>query len=134
MIKTTKISVIGAGHAGIEAALASARMGIDTVLTSGGAPSCSLGLERIKRLVALRDELNGPEILVGAGVNAAVITRFRQECPSLRAFHMSGKMELESGMKFRREGVPMGLPGLDEWHIQQTNPSAGRAARVALDA
>ena len=32
MIKTTKISVIGAGHAGIEAALASARMGIDTVL------------------------------------------------------------------------------------------------------
>ena len=28
----TKVAVIGAGHAGIEAALASARMGIDTVL------------------------------------------------------------------------------------------------------
>ena len=109
-------------------------LGIDTVLTSGGASSCSLGLEQIKRLAALRDELNGPEILVGAGVNAAVITRFRQECPSLRAFHMSGKMELESGMKFRREGVPMGLPGLDEWHIQQTDPDAVRAARAALDA
>ncbi len=32
MTKKTKISVIGAGHAGIEAALAAARMGIDTVL------------------------------------------------------------------------------------------------------
>lgn len=26
----------------------------------------------------------------------------------------SGKTELESRMRFRREGVPMGLPGLDE--------------------
>ena len=32
MNSSTKIAVIGAGHAGIEAALASARMGIDTVL------------------------------------------------------------------------------------------------------
>ena len=32
MLLETKIAVIGAGHAGIEAALASARMGIDTVL------------------------------------------------------------------------------------------------------
>ena len=109
-------------------------LGIDTVLTSGGAASCSLGFEMIQQLTALRDELNGPEILVGAGVNAAVIARFRQEIPGLRAFHMSGKTELESGMKFRREGVPMGLPGLDEWHIQQTDPDAVRAARAALDA
>ena len=32
MNKRTRVAVIGAGHAGIEAALASARMGIDTVL------------------------------------------------------------------------------------------------------
>ena len=37
-------------------------------------------------------------------------------------------------MRFRREGVPMGLPGLDEWHIQQTSAEAVRAARLALDA
>ena len=108
-------------------------LGIDTVLTSGGAASCSLGFEMIQQLAALRDELNGPEILVGAGVNAAVIARFRQKCPGLRAFHMSGKTDLESGMIFRREGVPMGLPGLDEWHIQQTDPEAVLAARAALD-
>ena len=28
----TKIAVVGAGHAGVEAALAAARMGLDTVL------------------------------------------------------------------------------------------------------
>ena len=108
-------------------------LGIDTVLTSGAASSCTAGMETIRALAALRDELRGPEILVGAGVNADVIARFRREIPSLRAFHMSGKTELESGMQFRREGVPMGLPGLDEWHIQQTNPEAVRAARAVLD-
>ena len=32
MIQKTRVAVIGAGHAGIEAALASARMGMDTIL------------------------------------------------------------------------------------------------------
>jgi len=36
-------------------------------------------------------------------------------------------------MVFRREGVPMGLPGLDEWHIQQTDPEAVKTARAAMD-
>lgn len=108
-------------------------MGIDTVLTSGGASSCTAGLETIGNLIALRDTLHGPEVLIGAGVNAAVITQFRHKLPRAQAFHMSGKTELESGMVFRRKGVPMGLPGLDEWHIQQTDPSAVRAARTALD-
>ena len=103
-------------------------LGIDTVLTSGAAPSCTTGLETIRRLVALRDQHNGPEVLVGAGVNASVIARFLAEVPGIRAFHMSGKTELESGMRFRREGIPMGLPGLDEWHIQQTDPHAVEAA------
>ena len=109
-------------------------LGIDTVLTSGGAASCKLGKDTIGSLLALRDELNGPEVLIGAGVNAAVIRDFRQTFPNTRAFHMSGKVELESAMGFRREGVPMGLPGLDEWHIQQTSVEAVTAARNAMDA
>ena len=109
-------------------------LGIDTVLTSGGAASCKLGKDTIGSLLALRDELNGPEVLIGAGVNAAVIRDFRQTFPNTRAFHMSGKVEVESAMGFRREGVPMGLPGLDEWHIQQTSVEAVTAARDAMDA
>ena len=108
-------------------------LGIDTVLTSGGAASCRAGKEMIGRLLALRDTLGGPEVLIGAGVNAAVISDFRRAFPRACAFHMSGKIELESGMQFRREGVPMGIPGLDEWHIQQTSGEAVEAARSALD-
>lgn len=111
---------------------AAAALGLDTVLTSGGAASCIAGCETLRRLLALRDELGGPEVLIGAGVNAAVIGQLRGSLPAARAFHMSGKIERESGMLFRREGVPMGLPGLDEWHIQQTSAEAVRAARVAL--
>ena len=108
-------------------------LGIDTVLTSGAASNCRLGRPMIEKLIALRDEIGGPDVLIGAGVNASVIRTFRAEVSGARAFHMSGKMELESGMVFRREGVPMGLPGLDEWHIQQTDPEAVQAARTAMD-
>lgn len=109
-------------------------LGIDTVLTSGAAGSSLQGMETIGALLELRDSCQGPEILVGAGVNAKTITLFREKYPQIRAFHMSGKTDIESGMCFRREGVPMGLPGLDEWHIQQTDAAAVRAARLALDA
>lgn len=109
------------------------KLGIDTVLTSGAAGSCWLGKETIGKLLTLRDAENSPEVLIGAGVNAKVIAAFRAEFPQARAFHMSGKADIESGMRFRREGVPMGLPGLDEWHIQQTSEENIRAARNAMD-
>lgn len=108
-------------------------LGIDTVLTSGGAENCRAGMETIGMLLELRDACNGPEVLIGAGVNAGVIADFRTRFHQARAFHMSGKADRESGMIFRREGVPMGLPGLDEWHIQQTSEEKVRAARIALD-
>lgn len=110
-----------------------AALGMDTVLTSGAAASCRNGRTVLASLLAERDRLNGPEVLIGAGVNAEVIRELRHALPRACAFHMSGKTERESGMQFRREGVPMGLPGLDEWHIQQTSASAVRAARLALD-
>lgn len=109
-----------------------AGLGLDTVLTSGAAASCLEGADTLACLLALRDEIGGPEVLIGAGVNAKVIEQLRTRLPGARAFHMSGKMLVESGMKFRREGVPMGLPGLDEWHIQQTDAAAVRAARTVL--
>lgn len=110
-----------------------AALGIDTVLTSGAAASCKEGSETIAKLIALRDETTGPEILIGAGVNAGVIRHFRKTIPGALAFHASCKTELPSAMIFRREGVPMGLPGLDEWHIQQTDETAVRAAKAALN-
>ena len=109
-----------------------ALLDFDTVLTSGGAGKCLDGMETIGRLFAIRDKENGPEVLIGAGVNAGVIAAFREKYPQSRAFHMSGKTEIESGMRFRREGVPMGLPGLDEWHIPVTSEEAVREAKEQL--
>lgn len=103
-------------------------LGFDTVLTSGGAGNCLAGMETIRKLLTL----DGPEILIGAGVKATVIEMFLKEVDGAQAFHMSGKMEIESGMRFRREGVPMGLPGMDEWHIAVTSEDAVREAKKVL--
>ena len=113
--------------------LDAAALGFDTVLTSGAAGNCLAGMETIRQLLSLREAHHGPEVLIGAGVNEKVIAAFQEKCPQARAFHMSGKVEVESGMVFRREGVPMGLPGLDEWHIQQTSEDNIRAARAVLE-
>lgn len=113
--------------------LDAARMGFDTVLTSGAAANCRAGAETIGQLLKLRDGYGGPEVLIGAGVNANVIEQFRKDFPAARAFHMSGKTNRESGMVFRRNGVPMGIPGFDEWHIAVTDEDAVSAARKALD-
>ena len=107
-------------------------LGIDTVLTSGGASDCMKGLESIGQLLTLRDREGGPEILIGAGVNADRIRTIRSRFPNARAFHASCKLLVESGMVFRREDIPMGLPGLDEWHIQQTGEENVRQAKLAL--
>lgn len=110
-----------------------AALGFDTVLTSGAASNAMQGMDCIGKLLALRDGQNGPQVLIGSGVNAAVIAAFRSRFPQADAFHMSGKMDIPSGMRFRREGIPMGIPGLDEWQIQQTDPEKVRAARQTLD-
>ena len=112
----------------VQTCLDAGRLGIDTVLTSGGAGNCLAGMDTIGRMLAL----SGPQVLIGAGVKAPVIQKFREAFPEAEAFHMSGKCEVESAMVFRREGVPMGLPGLDEWHIQLTSEEAVREARRAL--
>lgn len=113
--------------------LEAGRLGIDTVLTSGAAPGCLQGMQTIGNMLQLRDTRGGPQVLIGSGVKASVIRAFREQCPQAVAFHMSGKMDIPSGMIFRREGIPMGIPGLDEWHISQTSQENVRAARQALD-
>ena len=125
---------VDVSHDPLETYLTAASLGVDTVLTSGGAVSCWAGREILGEMLRLRDQVGGPEVLIGAGVNAGIISELRRAFPQARAFHMSGKTEIESAMVFRRQGVPMGLPGLDEWHIQQTDAQAIREARAALDA
>ena len=111
-----------------EAMADAASLGIDTILTSGQAADCWSGRACLGQLL----ETGAPlEIMAGGGVGAEVIRKLRALYP-LRTFHMSGKVTLPSAMGFRREGVPMGLPGLDEFSIWQTSEDHVRAAAHAL--
>lgn len=104
-------------------------LGIDTILTSGQQASCAAGKELLAELSKGAGEVR---IMAGAGVDAAVIADFLKTTP-IRAFHLSGKEVLQSGMSYRKEGVPMGLPGMDEFQIWRANPESIRKARLALD-
>lgn len=108
------------------------KLGIDTVLTSGAAASCVAGKDTIAKLLELRDLHKGPEVLIGAGVSISNISDLRTALPTARAFHASCKELIASCMSFRRNDVPMGLPGLDEWHIQKTNEQNVRALKEFL--
>lgn len=105
-------------------------LSLDTVLTSGQAQSCTDGVAVLKALFA---EDCGVEILIGAGVSANVIRTLREEIPQACAFHMSGKSELASGMKYRKEGVSMGLPMMSEFVLWRTDEKKIRRAREELD-
>ena len=93
-----------------EALEALIHLGVDTLLTSGQEPSA----------------------LAGAGVSDAVIKSLYEK--GIRHFHLSAKIELESAMKYRNTRVSMGLPGMSEYMIWQTDDKKVRSARMVLDA
>lgn len=106
-------------------------LGFDTILTSGQAPSCLQGQELLRRL---HDQAAGRiALLAGAGINAAAIPVLHA-ATGIRQYHLSGKRVLESGMAFRRQNVPMGLPGFSEYERWETDTANIRRARAALDA
>ncbi len=112
------------------AALETAKsLGVDTILTSGQAASCLRGTAVLAQLLARRGEV---EILIGAGVDAAAIRELRRALPEAAAFHMSGKVTLDSPMVYRRLEVPMGLPGISEYEIYRTSAEKIRQAKAAL--
>lgn len=95
-------------------------LGIDTILTSGQENVCTLGKELLKKLI----EKAGDRIIiqVGSGVDADVI-RDMYRATNARAYHMSGKVTLDSLMEYRKEGVNMGLPSISEYEIWRTEES-----------
>ena len=105
-------------------------MGLCTILTSGQAASAPQGAALLRQLTERAGK--DVEILAGAGVSAQNILVLATQT-GVRAFHLSGKQVLQSRMTFRREGVPMGLPGFSEFEVWQTSEANIRAARQALD-
>lgn len=104
-------------------------LGIGTILTSGQESSCLKGQNALQKL----QEQAGERItlMAGAGVNAEVIEKL-YPLTGIRAYHMSGKKVEPSAMEYRREGVPMGLPGISEFEIWRTDEKEVRRAADIL--
>mgnify|MGYP001121308366 FL=1 len=120
-----------AGLEANKAALEAAKeLQLATILTSGQAASAPQGASLLHQLVQAAG--NDIEILVGAGVGPANLPDLAAQTGA-KAFHLSGKKVLDSRMIFRREGVPMGLPGFSEFDIWQTDEATIREVRTILD-
>ena len=113
--------------AALEAAKA---LGLATILTNGQAASAPAGAPLLRQLVEAAG--NDIEILVGSGVTPQNLPTLAADTGA-HAFHLSGKQVLNSRMTFRREGVPMGLPGFSEFEVWQTSEDTIRQARDVLD-
>lgn len=99
-------------------------LGIGTILTSGQAQSAAAGAEC---LAALHQRAAGRiELMAGSGVNVENISEIYEKT-GITAFHTTGKVVVESGMKYRKEGVSMGLPSLSEYELWQTDTETFRA-------
>lgn len=112
-----------------EALVQAIELGIDTILTSGQKQSAWEGRELLAELI---EKANGRiDIMAGAGVGAAVIEKLIPVTKGT-SYHMSGKITLDSPMKYRKEDVSMGLPSLSEYEIWQTSESAVKEAVEVL--
>ena len=105
-------------------------LGFRTILTSGQQNSARKGAELLKELVALGGERI--TIQAGSGINAEAIKEL-YPLTGARAYHMSGKMVLESPMRYRKEGVSMGIGSVSEYEIWRTEEEAIRKACVVLE-
>ena len=104
-------------------------LGINTILTSGQKQSAWEGRELLAELIEKAD--GRIDIMAGAGVGASVIEKLIPVTGGT-SYHMSGKVTLDSPMKYRKADVSMGLPSLSEYEIWQTSEDAVRAAVEVL--
>lgn len=104
-------------------------LGIARILTSGQANTAEEG---VVALASLAQEAKSLRLMAGSGVSAEKIEALYRETGIL-SYHMSGKVNGESPMQFRREGVSMGLPGFSEYSRSYTSAEKVRAAREVLE-
>ena len=81
-----------------------ATLGIDTILTSGGAASCRQGTAALAKMLALRNELQRAGGLLGAGGRAPRLTQPRAALPRGRAFPLNGEKHGGKGLRLPRQG------------------------------
>lgn len=104
-------------------------LGMHTILTSGQKASAWEGRDLLRQLIEKADDRI--DIMAGAGINASTIEKLIP-VTNATSYHMSGKITLDSKMKYRKADVSMGLPSLSEYEIWQTSEEAVREAVKVL--
>ena len=105
------------------------RLGFRTILTSGQAASAAEGVEVLGQVFAQAAGRIG--IMAGCGVKKENIPEIHRRT-GIRVFHTTGRRgPVDSGMRYRKEGVSMGLPSLSEYELWRTDEAEFRAcARI----
>ena len=100
-------------------------LGYDTILTSGQAATAWEGRELLKEL---QEKSRGRiEILAASGISPAVIQKL-VPYTGISSYHMSGKIEIESAMTFRKSGIGLGLSEEKDYKLVRTDSAAVRAS------
>jgi len=105
-------------------------LGIKSILTSGQKNKCTEGIELLKELVEKSEDKI--EILIGSGINSKNVQQVVSYTKSL-AVHTSGKINVESHMKYRKEDISMGFPILSEYVILRTDSEEILRIRETLE-
>ena len=89
------------------------------------------GRRQLERMLKRMTSNPFKSLLLGAGISAAAIRRIRESLPHARAFHMSGKITVESPMSYRNGGRVHGpAPALTNTHCgAQTRRTSGQRGR-----
>lgn len=106
------------------------RLGCRVILTSGQAASAPQGAALLARL--RRQAAGRIEIMAGSGVKSGSIPALWRQT-GLTSYHTSGRRgAAQSGMRYRKEGVSMGLPSLSEYEVWQASEEEFAACAAAL--
>ena len=101
-------------------------LGFDTILTSGQAAKAPDGMDLLARL---HEQAAGRiHIMAGSGVSPSNIPAIFA-ATGITHYHFSAKRNEPGPMKFKREGVPMGLPMASEFDRQYCDPERVRKAK-----
>ena len=105
-------------------------LGINTILTSGQKECCTQGADL---LAELQEKSQGRIVIqAGAGVDAEAV-KILYPKTGIQAYHMSGKKVLDSAMKYRKEGVSMGLPSISEYELMRTDEAKVKEVKELLE-
>ena len=105
-------------------------LGIHTILTSGQKNTCINGTDLLAKLVEQSNQ--EIDIMIGGGVDASVIKELHQKTGAT-SYHMSGKIVVDSDMKYRKEDVNMGFATISEYDIWRTSSKRVADAKAVLN-